>query len=340
MLDILRKNTKVIVWTVVALFITWGGYSVGTQFKKEGRVAGEIFGKEISFQEFNRFYASNQIFSFGQRSVEDPLQLRKYTWQSLIYSKEAKRININVTDDEVRQEILRLLTAQKIENPTPEFYKTWVERQLKVSVRDFEMQIRELLRLQKLINHARDQQKITPTTAEEAKAEFLLDSNQVAAELMRFPDLASAQAFSAKVKNFEQWKKETAQSPNLMPATTLLALDAWINLFRVPEPEMMTVLKLEKDQISGPIVLGKEFAVLRLVEKKLADEAEFEKEKDKYIAALDEKKKQQAFAAWTYELNQRANLKDYLPALESSPEPPADLPPPPPPVEENPAPQP
>lgn len=318
MLDLIRKNTKVIVWTVVALFVTWGGYSVGTQFKKEGRVAGEIFGKEISFQEFNRFYVANQIFSFGGKAIEDPAQLRKYTWQSIIYSKEAKRRKIEVSDDEVRQEILRLLAAQKIENPTPEFYEMWVEKQLRESTRDFEMQIREFLRLQKLINQAREEAKITVASPEEVRAEFALDFNEVSAELVKFPDLAAAKAFSEKVKTLDQWKKETAQNPNFIQATNLLALDAWINLYQVPEPEMMNVLKLEKDQISGPIVLGKEFAVLRLVDKKVADEEQFEKEKEKYAAALDERKKQQAFAVWTFELNNQANLKEYLTPIETS----------------------
>lgn len=326
MLELIRKNTKVIVWTVVALFVTWGGYSVGTQFKKEGRVAGEIFGKEISFQEFNRFYSANQIFSFGGKAIEDPAQLRQYTWQSIIYSKEAKRRKIEVTDEEVRQEILRLLAAQKIENPTPEFYRLWVEKQLRQSTRDFEMQIREFLRLQKLIRQAREEAKITAPTPEEIRAEFTLDFNEVSAEMVKFPDLAAAKAFSEKVKTLAQWTKETEKNPNFIKATNLLALDAWINLYQVPEPEMMNVLKLEKDQISGPVVLGKEFAVLRLVDKKVADETQFEKEKEKYTAALDERKRQQAFAIWTFELNKSANLKDFLEPINTLP---AQAPPPP-----------
>lgn len=319
MLDLLRKNTKIIVWAVVIAFILWGGYSVGTQFKKEGRIAGELFGKEISFQEFNRFYTANQLFSFSGKNIEDPEQLRRYTWQSIIYSKEAKRRGIQVTDDEVRQEILRLLAAQKIENPTPEFYKVWVERQLKESTRDFELQIREFLRLQKLIVQARDEAKVIAATPEAALEKFRHDHNEVSAEIVKLPDLNAAKAFREKIKTLEDWKKETAQNPNFIQATNLLALDAWINLFQVPEPEMMKILKLEKDQISDIVVFGKEYAVMRLMDKKLANESEFEKEKEKYITALTENKKQEAFALWTFDLNKRANLKEYLTPIQSAP---------------------
>ena len=45
MLKGLRKNTKLIIWSVIIAFALWGGFSVGTQFQKEGRIAGEIFGK-------------------------------------------------------------------------------------------------------------------------------------------------------------------------------------------------------------------------------------------------------------------------------------------------------
>ena len=109
MLKGLRKNTKIIIWMVILSFALWGGFSVGVQFKKEGRVAGEVFGKDITFQEFNRFYKSQLIFSMNGETAKNPDMIKEQTWQSLIYSREAKRLNVEVSDEDVRTEVLRLL---------------------------------------------------------------------------------------------------------------------------------------------------------------------------------------------------------------------------------------
>ena len=151
MLKLLRKKTKVVIWSVVVCFALWGGFSVGTQFQKKGRIAGEVFGREISFQEFNRFYRSSQIFSFEDKPVQDPGFAHRQAWQNLIFSKEARRRKIDVPDDEVRSEILRLLNHMKIENPSTEMYRRWLDQTVRESPQEFESQVRELLRVQKLL---------------------------------------------------------------------------------------------------------------------------------------------------------------------------------------------
>ena len=52
MLNFFRKNTKPIIWTVVVAFVAWGGYAVGLQLTESNRAAGRLFGKEISFREY------------------------------------------------------------------------------------------------------------------------------------------------------------------------------------------------------------------------------------------------------------------------------------------------
>ena len=150
MLKIFRKYTKIIIWIVVGSFILWGGYSVSA-LKKEGRYAGEVFGKPVTFQEFNQFHRATQLFMPSEKPLEDEELLRHYTWQNIIYAREAKRSGIKITDEDVQNEIASILRQQGLTNPTPEQYRIWLTRSLNMSPRDFEEGLREFMRIQKLL---------------------------------------------------------------------------------------------------------------------------------------------------------------------------------------------
>lgn len=150
MLKIFRRYTKVIIWVVVGSFILWGGYSVSA-LKKEGRYAGEAFGKPVSFQEYNQFYRATQLFMPSEKPLEDPELLRNYTWQNIVYSREARQAGIKVTDEDVRGEVANILKQQGLTNPTQEQYKIWLTRSLHMSPREFEEGLREFMRIQKLL---------------------------------------------------------------------------------------------------------------------------------------------------------------------------------------------
>ena len=150
MLKIFRQHTKAIIWVVVGSFILWGGYSVSA-LKKEGRYAGEAFGRSVSFQEYNKFYRATQLFMPSEKPLEDAELLRNYTWQNIVYSHEAKRDGINITDDDVRNQVANILKQHGLVNPTQDQYKIWLTRSLHMSPRDFEEGLREFMRIQKLL---------------------------------------------------------------------------------------------------------------------------------------------------------------------------------------------
>ncbi|MFA7255027.1 MAG: SurA N-terminal domain-containing protein [Candidatus Omnitrophota bacterium] len=150
MLKIFRQYTKVIIWIVVGSFILWGGYSVSA-LKKEGRFAGEAFGQAVTFQEYNQFYRATQLFMPAEKPIDEPQLLRDYTWQNIIYAREAKRRGIKIADEEVRGEIANLLKQQGLVSPTTEQYKLWLTRTLHLSPREFEEGLREFIRIQKLL---------------------------------------------------------------------------------------------------------------------------------------------------------------------------------------------
>ena len=150
MLKYLRKHTKIVVWAVVITFALWGGFSA-TSLKKELNYAGSVYGKNVSFQEYNKFYKATQIFMPSPELMRNPDALRSYVWQNIIYAKEAKRQGIKVSDKELRAELSRLLASQGLINPSPQVYKNWLERGLRISPREFEESLREFIAIQKLI---------------------------------------------------------------------------------------------------------------------------------------------------------------------------------------------
>jgi hypothetical protein len=193
MLKIFRTNTKIIVWiTVVALALLFGAGSLADLFggKKSGRYAGEAFGKPVSFQEYNQFYRATQIFMPAEKPLEDPELLRNYTWQNIVYSREAKRNGIQITDEAVNREVANILKQQGLANPTPEQYKIWLTRSLRMSPREFEEGLREFMRIQELLRAKimsfvpAGAEKLTDAKEKEAstekqKMDFMLWTNDV-----------------------------------------------------------------------------------------------------------------------------------------------------------------
>lgn len=179
-----RKHTKTIVWVVVLSFVIWGGYSA-TTLKKEGRYAGEVFGKPVSFQEYNKFYNATQLFMplKDKADLENPDLLQNFTWQNIIYAREAKQLGFNVSDEEVRREISGILTRSGLVSPTEEQYRIWLTRTLRLSPREFEEGLREFMRIQKLLrtkmDAATDGKSESAEETQKKQATFLTWTNEL-----------------------------------------------------------------------------------------------------------------------------------------------------------------
>lgn len=158
MLKFLRKNTKVIVWAVVVAFVAWGGYAVSIQFEASSRSPGRIFGKEISFRDYLLANRAVQIFTPQAQDATppDPVEIEARTWEFLVLSQEAKRRKIDVSDEEVRREIARLLGETGSQGFSGEQYQRWVRSTLREEPREFENQLRDELRIQKLLAEVRE----------------------------------------------------------------------------------------------------------------------------------------------------------------------------------------
>ena len=157
MLKFLRKKTKTIVWAVVISFTAWGGYAVSTQFEASNRSAGRMFGRDVSFRDFDLANRAVQIFapSSDEKEPPKPEEVEARAWQFLILSREAKQRKITVTDDEVRDEIAIVLANGREVPLNPADYQRWVKAVFREEPHEFEQQTREQIRIRKLLDEVR-----------------------------------------------------------------------------------------------------------------------------------------------------------------------------------------
>lgn len=309
MLNFFRKNTKTIIWAVIIAFLLWGGFSVGTQFKEDGRYAGQVFGKNVSFQEFDRFYRSTQIFNFSEENAKDPEMLRESAWQGVIFSREAKRLKIEVLDNEVRDHILKILDQQKM---SPDNYETWVERGLRLSPQQFEEMLRETLRIRKLLSKFEPSETLLQISPEEAKKTFLEENDKIAAEFIRFPNKKEADLFREKLKSPDDWKKEKDKAPAAFNATGgLVRVSMLSSFFQLSTADNVSLQLLEKGHFSGVLATGKDFSVFYVTDRAKGDMKDFDAKKTEHINSLKERKRQSLMVNPIQEILSRARLTDH-----------------------------
>ena len=174
MLKFLRKKTKVVIWAVLVTFVAWGGFAVSTQFQEANRSPGRIFGKEVSFQDYLMANRTVQIFAPAEEgnTPPDPEQIEARTWEFLVLAREARARKVRVTDEEVRDAVGQLLGQKKEFIATSNQYHQWVRSALREEPRDFENQVREHLRVRKLLEEVR---KAPGENPEEGLKRWMLD---------------------------------------------------------------------------------------------------------------------------------------------------------------------
>lgn len=329
MLNLLRKNTKIIIWIIVASFVLWGAFSVGVSFDKDGRFAGQAFGKDITFQEFNRFLRSARIFSFTEKPSDDPELVRLMAWQSLIFAREAQRQKIEVTDDEVRKELKRLLSSFGIGDADAATYRKWLETTVRMEPREFETMLRETMRIQKLLKHV-GQMPVEQPSEDDVRNFYQLENTILSAETVALENSEEAAELSRSVKSEADWEKITGEKKyEKMPFENMPLLAPVRALSLAPE-DVAILKEIPAGQVSPAISAEKKHAVFFIKAKQSADMTAFDQKKDELIKAALERKKQAYLTAWNMDVMKRANLKDFsqppaeelaAPAEEKAPEP-------------------
>ena len=191
MLRFLRKkgNIKKIMWAlailVIPAFVLWGS---GSAVRSRGpKYAGKLFGKKISFGQYEEALLAcrkQDLLIYGEdfNRVAKFLDLEKEAWQRLMLLEQAKKEKIKVSDREVIQFIQTIPLFQNQGGFNRARYKTLLDYALRIDPREFEEQIREILKIDKLKNKVigkvsltdEEIEKVYKNENEEAKALYVL----------------------------------------------------------------------------------------------------------------------------------------------------------------------
>lgn len=161
MLTILRHKgvAKRIIWVIVIIIIISFGL-LGTAYLVTGQnktdYAGKIFNKRISMNDFNKAYQDvtiQAIIRYGDKfnSIRQYLNLESETWDRLILSHEAKKRNIKISDQDVVKAIEEYPFFQRDGQFDSLLYKDILRYVFKLDARQFEENVRETLKLNKMI---------------------------------------------------------------------------------------------------------------------------------------------------------------------------------------------
>jgi len=169
----------------------------------ESELAGEFFNRPVPM--INYRFAKRVVATFNapwRRTPQTMEELEDLTWQELLLSFEAFRRGIEVSQQELEEEVDKTLKADKVSfnwKRDQAAYEAWVKEKLNESTELFENQLRHLVQLRKLREQVID--SIEPEVdEEEAYRKFLDEYNSLSVELVEFEDIEEAEAFYNEAK--------------------------------------------------------------------------------------------------------------------------------------------
>lgn len=199
MLKILRKKgvAKKILWFVaIIIIISFGFFGPAYMGNNRDQItyAGKIFGRKVSFQEFERSYQEAQIqalMRFGENfnKIKPYLNIDAEAWDRLILSFEAEKRNIKISDEDVIAAVQKYPFFQKNGQFDTLMYNDILKYVFNMKPRDFEEGVRDDLKVKKIYDQETAQVKLTE--------EFIL------AEYQKLHEKIKVSYIFVPVKNFE-----------------------------------------------------------------------------------------------------------------------------------------
>ena len=220
MLSIIREHAdswmiKAILWLIIfafvgTIFYSWG---MGGSASSGGGIIATVNGQKIPQAEYERNF--NNLVNFYRQQFRNQfsndmikkLDLKNQTLQSLIQKKilliEAKKQNIQVSDEEVISHIKNLPSFQNDKKFSATAYRNYIKFQ-RLTPSEFEESQREILLLEKLEKLFRTHSKATKS---EILKEFSNQEDKVKLEYVRF----TSDHFTSETKITDQTLKDFFQ---------------------------------------------------------------------------------------------------------------------------------
>jgi hypothetical protein len=266
-----------------------------------GSIAGEIFGVPVSMGNYS--FAKRVAYMFPRpwgAADLPPAEREQVVWENLILHFEGFRQGIAVTEDDLDAAVNELLKAQRqafSRRGDPDAYRRWVSETLQEDVALFESQISYLVQIRKLKDHVLRQQRVAPTE-EELRQEFLSDQHHVGGELVVSATKDEAEAFYQAAKDPNRWDAMKARGTHPVRPMSPMTLSAIIDLWGVPREQIHALHAMSLGSVGPPMPFGKQWGVLRLLEKRTGDLGRFAKERAHYVKKVERKKEYQALQQW------------------------------------------
>ena len=236
MLNILRKKgfAKKVIWAVAIVIIISFGFG-GTFYLLSGNgqlsYAGKIFGKKVTFEDFNKVYQNTRIqairqYGYNLDKVAHLLNLEAQTWDRMILLHEAQKRKIKIPNNKVIGSIRRDQSFARDGRFDILIYNA-ILRNLRIQARDYEENVRDHLKIAELYK----QTTLSVTVAEEGVFEEYKKRNE---KIQISYVFVSPESFKEDVSvNAEQIKQyyENNKPEFLMPPT----IDVRYMTFNFPE---------------------------------------------------------------------------------------------------------
>jgi len=317
----LKQKSRPLLYLLVIFILLILGFNLcfAQEETGEAELAGEFFGIPVSLG--NYYFAKRVVITFGagwRGSPRDAEELEDLVWQELLFSYEAYRRGIEVTDEEKEAEIDKIMQAEKVGFTWKEDkreYEKWVEDKIKGPIELFENQIEHLLRIEKLRQQVLG--SIEPeVTKKEAYQKFLDEYNSLGVELIQFEDsqLKEAEKLYRQARSRpEVWEEKKQGNPEAFKNLTgPYALDFLINLWGFQREDAYKMLKMKAGKFYKPSPIYKGYAVFKVVATKKADEKDFKGREEQYLEKIKNMKKYQGFKDWAEGLKEQANIKIFI----------------------------
>jgi len=264
----LRKNAKIVIYIVAAVFILSMAIGGISSIFTSNPYLAKIAGQKILYNEYNELLKigySNYVQQNPESEIDETImkQINEETWTQLVgkilYSKEIKRLKIKVTDDDV---------LEKLKNPgeditaVPDFQTDGVfdyqkYESLLLENPDFanylEQRYQDSLPYEMLF----DTIKSEVTVTEEEVLENYINSNNKADAKIIFFDPAKIDSVSVTDEEISQNYNDNKEDYKRDPSCKL----KYIKITLAPSEEDKNIGKTKVDSIYNIVMQGMDFAL-------------------------------------------------------------------------------
>lgn len=312
-MEFVRKHVGAIAGTAVAGMILWLVATAVTVQSMQADYAGTLFGKKVPLEDYSRAFDSvtrQALMQYGDQYREQvpPDEMENRAWERLTFLQEAKRKGVQVSDNEVVEEIAAYPFFQDKEGRFDQAgYQNVLQYSMGTTPRAFEEETRQNLMIGKLVRGITSE---IPVTEQEIEEAFQRRESLIRVTALSVSNRDAAREITESVRQepsrISQAAKELGKEAVF--AGPFKRSDVVPGL-GISGSNFDPVFPLNPGEVSPePVSSGDEWFVVRLDEKQPADPAQLTDEtRGTLRSEITENKKMRAYLEWYVDVLKRAD---------------------------------